>query len=116
MARNRLLLLLVLQVIPLLLFPPSLLMNGLPVVGALVGIFILLGWAVLRGRAWALTLCIFLQGLNATIRLMMFLPNMVSKAGIFDITYAVVSILAIGISVWFVFRLDRADIRSHITA
>jgi hypothetical protein len=57
-----------------------------------------------------------MQGLNVTIRSMMFFPNMVNKAGVFDVTYAIVSLLAIGISVWFVFRLDRADIRSQIMA
>jgi hypothetical protein len=116
MNRNRLLMLLIAQFIPMVLFPPSLLLNGLPVVGVVVVIFILLGWAVLRGRGWALTLCIFMQGLNVIVRSMMFFPNMVNKAGVFDITYAIVSLVAIGISVWFVFRLDRADIRSQITA
>jgi hypothetical protein len=114
--RNRLLFLLAFQVIPLLLFPPSLLVKGLPLIGFLIVLYILLGWAVLRGRGWALTLCIFLQGLNAIVRLMMFLPNTVNKAGVFDYTYAIFSLLSIAISIWLVFRMDRSDVRSFIIA
>lgn len=114
--RSRLLFLLIFQIIPLLLFPPSLLVKGLPLIGFLVVLYILLGWAVLSGRGWALTLCIFLQGLNAIVRLMMFLPNAVSKAGVFDYIYAVFSLAAIALSIWLVFRLDRSDVRSFIIA
>jgi hypothetical protein len=114
--RNRLLFLLIFQVIPLLLFPPSLLVKGLPLIGFMVVLYILLGWAILRGRSWALTLCIFLQGLSAIIRLMMFLPNTVNKAGVFDYTYAIFSLVSIGLSIWLVFRLDRSDVRSFIVA
>lgn len=114
--RNRLLILLILQVIPLILFPPKLLANALPILGFLVVLYILLGWAVMRGRGWALTLCIFIQGLNVIVRLMMFFPNTVNKAGAFDLTYAAISLVAIILSIWFVFRLDRADVRSQIFA
>lgn len=114
--RNRLLILLILQVIPLILFPPKLLANGLPILGVLAVLYILLGWAIMRGRGWALTLCIFLQGLNVIVRIMMFFPNMVNRAGEIDVVYAMVSLVAIVLSIWFVFRLDQADIRSQIVA
>lgn len=114
MDRKRLLPLIILQIIPLLIFPPSLLLSGLILVVILGLVFALLGWGLLQGKSWALTLSILLQGLNVIIRLMMFFPNSVDKNGFWDIPFVLTSLIAITASAWFMLRLDKADIRSLI--
>ncbi len=106
-----------LPIIAVLLFPPSTLSGGLPVLVVAIVSFGLLAFAVWRGRSWALVLAIFLQGFNAIIRLMMFLSHAVpaNSGGQPDIPYIITSLLSIALSVYLVLRLDRVDVRSTIT-
>ncbi|HTP10417.1 MAG TPA: hypothetical protein VMP08_19320 [Anaerolineae bacterium] len=109
--------LLLLQPIPLLLFPPALFTaDALPLIALVVAIMWGLGWMVWRKRAWALTLSIFIQGLNVIIRLMMLLSNAVGAAGNVDLIFIVTSVLAIAISWLFLLRLDNQDIRAAMAA
>jgi hypothetical protein len=106
-----------LQWIPLLLYPPSTFDSGLPVVGFVIVALLALGFVMWRGRTWALTLSIFLQGFNVIVRLMMLLSHAVrsdSVGGGVDVPYIVTSLLAIIISLWFLYRLDRPDIRMAV--
>ena len=108
-----------LQLIPLLIFPPSVLLEGLLAVGVVAVAIVGLGFMLLRGRAWALTMSIFIQGLNVVVRLMMLFPHALvsgSTGGGIDVAFVVSSLLAIAISGWFLLRLDRADIRMAVTA
>lgn len=120
MDRKKLMTLAILQVLPLILFPPSMLFDGGVNLGAVyliltvVVISGLLIWALLRGRAWALTLSILIQGLNVIVRLMMLFPNAASKQGEWDIMLVVVFVIAIAGSAWFMLRLDRPDVRSQM--
>ena len=108
-----------LQLIPLLLFPPSILVNGLLAVGVVAVAILALGVMLLRRRAWALTMSIFVQGLNIVVRLMMLFPHTLLSASAgkgVDVAFVVSSVLSIAISGWFLLRLDRPDIRMAITA
>ncbi len=109
-----------LQLIPLLIFPPSVLLDGLLAVGVVAVAIVGLGLMLLRKRAWALTMSIFVQGLNVVVRLMMLFPHaLVSESagkGTIDVAFIVSSLLAIAISGWFLIRLDRPDIRLTIAA
>lgn len=123
MARNRLLLYAVLQILPLLILPPSMLFSATGInlgsvfmLVTLIVVFALLGWGLLRGREWALTLSILLQGMNVIVRLMMVFPNAVSKQGVWDIALIIAFLVSIGVSAWFMMRLDRPDIRSMVSA
>ncbi len=79
--------------------------------GAVVGVScLLLSPFLWRGRSTALTLAIFLQGLNVIMRLMMFFPNL-SKQGVYDIPWLITSLLSMGLSMYLVLRLDRTDVR-----
>jgi len=122
-----------LQWIPLLLLPPSAFLSGAPVninvapfgthlfsarltsplIIAIVVIIALLalGFAVLRGRSWALTLSIFLQGFNVIVRLMMLMSRAVRPDGGVEVEFVISSLLAIAISWYVLYRLDRPDIR-----
>ena len=124
MERKRLLLFAILQVVPILLFPPAMLLSGsggintgaIALAAVVVLIFALLGWGLLRGRGWALTMSIFLQGLNLIVRLMMLFPNAVSKAGAWDVPLIITYLAAIILSGWLMVRLDRPDVRSVIVS
>jgi hypothetical protein len=104
--------LLLLQPLPLLLFPPALLADALPLIAIVVAVMWGLGWMVWRKRAWALTLSIFIQGLNVIIRVMMLLSNAVSASGEVNLVFIVTSVLAIVLSWLFLLRLDNQDLRA----
>jgi len=123
MKRNQLLQFAILQILPLLILPPSMFfgtggvnLGTIGLVATLAVIYGFLGWGLMRGRGWALTLSILLQGLNVIIRLMMIFPNAVSKKGVWDPTLIIFFAISIGLSAWMMFRLDRPDIRSTIIA
>ncbi len=109
--------LLILQPLPLLLFPPALFtVDALPLIAIVVMVMWGLSWLVWRGRTWALTLSIFIQGLNVIIRLMMLLSNAVNVTGNYDIAFIVTSVLAIVVSWLFLYRLDNQDLRAAMAA
>lgn len=121
MDRKRLLPYAILQILPLLILPPSMLFNqggissgAIAIVIGFAAIFVLLGWGLMRGRGWALTMSIFVQGLNVIVRLMMIFPNAVSKEGVWDLPLIFLFLVSIAISGWLMFRLDRPDLRSMI--
>ena len=87
-------------------------MSGIVGIILVVGMFIVLGVLLWRGTMRALTLSIFLQGLNAIVRIMMFFPHVTSAAGVADVAYIITSLLSIGISSYLLVRMDRVDIRT----
>jgi hypothetical protein len=118
--KSKLLLIYIFQIIPLLIYPPETLKSGLIVVGIMVVIFALLGYGLWRGRNWALSLSLTLQGFNVIIRLMMLFPNsLVSSADggfAFNSLYIVLSAVSIALSLYFLLRLDRPDVRATIVS
>jgi hypothetical protein len=110
----------VLQIIPLLIYPPETLKSGLVIVGIMVVVFALLGYGLWRGRNWALSLSLTLQGFNVVSRLLMLFPN--SLAGGpggsfgFDFVYIVLGVVSIALSLFFLLRLDRPDVRATIVS
>ncbi len=109
--------LLILQPLPLLLFPPALFtVDALPLIAIVVALMWGLGWMVWRKRTWALTLSIFIQGLNVIIRVMMLLSNAVSASGDINLAFIVTSVLAIVLSWVFLLRLDNQDLRAAMAA
>ncbi|MFM8322287.1 MAG: hypothetical protein ACKOC5_15340 [Chloroflexota bacterium] len=108
----RILLYFVLPTLAPLLFPPDYLMVFGPIgIGLAVLLFVSLGWLLLRGRSTALTLSIFLQGLNVIIRLMMLFPHAYEQ-GTFNPVFVVTSLLSIGLSLYVLQRLDKVDVRA----
>ena len=73
-------------------------------------LFGLLGTLLLRGNSTALTLSIFLQGINGIIRLMMFLPG-AGSTGQVDVPWIIASVLSIALSTYLILRMDRTDVR-----
>ena len=109
---NKILLFFVLPALAPLLFPLDFLLKGFWIIVLDIVLFVSLGIFLLRGRSLALTLAIFLQGLNVIIRLMMFLPNTKPATGPVDLVFALVSILSMGLSIYLLMRLDQVDVRT----
>jgi hypothetical protein len=98
-----------------LVLPPRFFVSGAggPILflGVLIGVSaLLIGPFLWRGSSAALTLAIFLQGINVVIRLMMLFPNL-SKQGVYDIPWLITSLVSIGLSLYLVLRLDQTDVR-----
>jgi hypothetical protein len=111
---KRILLFFLLPFIAPLLIPPAILQSnpGLALLPVVIGVSsIPVGFFVNRGSSTALTLSIFLQGLNVIIRLMMFYPHILTPSGSIDILWVVASLLSMAISMYLVLRLDRTDVR-----
>jgi hypothetical protein len=111
---TRVLIFFVLPLLAVLAYPPTMLAGGLPVVLIVALIFILISALLWRGSSRALTLTIFIQGMNIIVRIMMFFPQSIPRAGQYNFPYMILSILALALSLYLVFRLDRADIRSQL--
>jgi hypothetical protein len=94
-----------------LIYPPEMLLPNLPIVGLVVVLFLTLGYFLWKGYALALTLSIFIQGLNVIIRVMMLFPNMVSPAGTYFPIYIVAALASIALSFYLLMRLDKTDVR-----
>jgi hypothetical protein len=86
-------------------------------VGAIITIlvlFVLLGYFLLRGSSTALTLSIFLQGLNVITYILMFFPNATFSDGSLNMTYIITSLISMAISTYLVLRLDQVDVRTQM--
>jgi hypothetical protein len=111
---QRILLFFVLPAIAPLFFPPEIIGGAWIAILLDVILFAALGFALTRGRLTALTLSIFIQGLNVIVRLMMFFPNSATPEGTWLYANIITSILSIAISMYLVLRLDRVDIRTQM--
>jgi hypothetical protein len=112
---QKILLFFVLPILGILLYPPTLLVNGIVLVLIFVAMFIGLGVLLLQGRTLALTFSIFLQGMNVIIRLMMFFNNGFSDEGVANFEYIVTGLIGLALSFWLVTRLDKQDVRLTMT-
>jgi hypothetical protein len=113
---QKLLLYFVLPILALLLFPPETYENALPVVGLVVLVVAFLGFLLWRGRSLALTLSIFLLGLNLVIRLMLLFPNAGNITEGLNILFILTSLISIILSGYLLLRLDQPDVRVQMVA
>jgi hypothetical protein len=111
---QRILLFFVLPAIAPILFPLKIIGGAWIAILLDVILFAALGFALTRGRLTALTLSIFIQGLNVIVRLMMFFPNAATPDGTWLAMNIITSLLSIGISMFLVLRLDQVDIRTQM--
>jgi hypothetical protein len=104
----------VLPVLAVISYPPKFLLSAAPILIVGVVLFCALGVLLLQGRSLALTFAIFVQGINAIMRLMMFFPNSFGTDGTVNFVYLVTCLLGMGLSIWLLLRLDRQDIRLNM--
>jgi len=100
-----------LQFIPALIFPPSTLLAANILLLPPLLLFALLGWGLLRHRPWARLMSIFVQGINITVRLMLLFPHATRPQGGVDLVFIICNLLAIVISGVFMYLLDRAEVQ-----
>jgi hypothetical protein len=110
----RILLFFVLPILATFLYPPQSLLSGIGVLVVALILFIGLGYLLLQGRSLALTFSIFIQGINAIARLMMMFPNTFNK-GETSPVYLITCLAGLVLSIWLLFRLDKADVRITMT-
>ncbi len=107
----------ILQIIPIIIFPLKTIASAISIFGFVALVFVLLGYGLWRGRSWALSMSIFIQGFNIITRLMMLFPHAIHKDGSgWDVSYLIMAIISMAISGWFLVRLDKPDVRSLIVA
>jgi hypothetical protein len=108
--------LILLQIIPIIIFPLKTIASGISIFGFVALVFVLLGYGLWQGRSWALSMSIFIQGFNIITRLMMVLPHALRVDGSgWDLPYLLMAVISMAISGWFMLRLDKPDIRSLVT-
>ena len=111
---NRILLFFVLPTLAPLILPPQTLLSGIGAVVVVAALLLISAYFLYRGGSTALTLVIFLQGLNIIIKMMLFFSTSVSENGVADPIFAVTALLSIGLSLYLLVRLDSVDIRSQL--
>jgi hypothetical protein len=89
-------------------------MSGIGAVVVVAALLLISAYFLYRGRSTALTLVIFLQGLNIIIKMMLFFSTSVSAKGVADPTFAITALLSMGLSLYLLVRLDSVDIRSQL--
>lgn len=107
---RRILYFFILPILALLVFPLETLTGSLVIPITVLVIGAGLGYLLWRGRSLALTLAIFIQGMNVIVRLMMIFPN-ASRNNIFQPVEVITNLIGISLSFYILLRLDRNDIR-----
>lgn len=110
----RLFLFIILPILAVLSWPPEILADALPLIAVAAVVFVLLGVLLWQGRSLALTLTIFIQGLNVIVRLMMFFSHAKPASGPWDVPYIVAALFSIALSAYLLLRLDQGDIRAQM--
>ena len=111
---NRILLFFVLPTLAPLILPPQTLLSGIGAAVVVAALLLISGYFLYLGKPLALTLILFLQGLNIIIKMMLFFSKSVSEKGVADPVFAVTALLSIGLSLYLLFRLDSVSIRSQL--
>jgi hypothetical protein len=113
---NSPIILVVLQFIPILLIPPSVL-NAMVILSVVEGLFLLaVVVGALRRKPWSQTLSIFVMGFNFITRLMMFFPHIVNAKGQPDWIFGLLMVVSISLSAWFLYVMDRPEITVRLSA
>jgi len=100
----------VFQFIPVLLFPPDVLLSVNPLLLlAPVALFVFLGWAMLTLKRWALMSCVFVQGFNAIARFLIMFPQAVGQES-FDWSFLITSLGAVLLSSLILYLIDKPEV------
>jgi hypothetical protein len=108
---KKILLYFVLPLIAILAYPPATLIQNPSILAVIALAFALLAVLLWRGSSRALTLTIFIQGLNIIIRIMTFFTQSIPRSGPINYPYMVLTMAAILLSLYLLLRLDKPDVR-----
>ena len=112
---KRILFFFILPIVGLLCYDPAILFSAPELLGVIILLLIITGYFLWRGNSNALTFAIFMQGMNAIVRIMMLISNSFNKEGIFNFSFTAFGLAGFVISFYVMLRLDKADIRKSFT-
>ncbi len=101
-----LLLIVVLQIIPLIM-PP---LGGVAIIPMIL-LWLLMAWGLWSYQPWARLLTIFIQGFNIIMRVIVVLPNIVTKQGDVHLDNLVIAVIAVILSGAFLYFIDKSDMQ-----
>ncbi|MDP2964574.1 MAG: hypothetical protein Q8N39_00895 [Pelolinea sp.] len=101
----------ILPILGILFYNPATLGKALPLITIVAAFFVIVGVLLMRGYSTVLTFAIFLNGMNAIVRLMMLVSNAFTKNGVFQPAFAIFTFCGLAISFFLMLRLDKADVR-----
>ena len=100
----------ILQFIPALMLPPTMLLSINPIVLIVpLALFAFLAWAMLTLKRWSITLCIFVQGLNVIARFLIMFPQAMSEEGA-DWPFVITSLVGIVLSSVILYVIDQPKV------
>jgi hypothetical protein len=99
------------QFVPLVLFPWQLTVGSIVALVALIALSGFLGWMLVQRKAWAITLTIFVQGLNVIVRLITLWANVYDEADGFDVPLLLTYVVSAILSVIILSYIDRPQVR-----
>jgi hypothetical protein len=103
------------QVIAVLILPPSVFISISPFIwGFLVVVFALLGWNLLRRKAWARVASIFVQGFSIIVHLLVIVPN--AKIGVtpdspWNFVLLGTTLVSVAVSALILYYIDLPDVQ-----
>lgn len=103
------------QFIAVIILPPSIIISISPFIwGVLVVIFGLLGWNLLRRKAWARVASIFVQGFSIIVHLLVIVPNAkigITPASPWDYVMIGTTVLSVAVSALILYYIDLPDVQ-----
>jgi len=101
----------ILQFIPPLLVPPSMLLSAPPLLlAAPLVLFAFMAWALLTLKPWGTTLTVFVQGFSVIARFLILWPQ-ASPGDSTNWAFVVTSLLSIGLSTAILYVIDRPSVQ-----
>jgi hypothetical protein len=105
------------QFVAVIILPPSVIITISPFIwGVLVVIFGLLGWNLLRRKAWARVASIFVQGFSIIVHLLVIIPNAKigpnpTLASPWDFVMIGTTIASVAVSALILYYIDLPDVQ-----
>ena len=75
-----------------------------------LALFAFMAWAMLKLKRWALTLCIFVQGMNVIVRFLILFPQATTE-GSANWLFIITSLLAIALSSTILYVIDQPNVQ-----
>ena len=101
----------ILPALGILFYNPATLVKAPLLIAIVAGFFTIIGVLLMRGYSTVLTFAIFLNGMNAIVRLLMLVSNAFAKNGVFQPGFAIFTFGGLAISFYLMLRLDKVDVR-----
>lgn len=103
------------QLVAVIILPPSVIISISPFIwGVLVVIFGLLGWNLLRRKAWARVASIFVQGFSVIVHLLVIVPNAkigTTPASPWDFVMLGTTVVSVALSALILYYIDLPDVQ-----